>query len=125
MKKIIKKVLMENLEDKKLQMAYVYLSNYLNSLEEVIKDNGRIYLRESGDRYGMVLIWKKLSKCWVDRDFWDKFSEEFSLQDNEVQSIITRWVEDTYKLKGIDTAQRGQSGDAGVEDTYKLKTNLI
>ena len=90
-------------EDKRLMAASVYINLYLNSLEEVIKDDRRIYLHEYGDRYGMVLIWKKLSKCWVDRDFWDKFSEEFSLQDNEVESIITRWVENTYKLKGVDT----------------------
>ena len=116
---------LKNDEGKKLMAASVYINLYLNSLDEVVKDNGRIYLRESGDRYGMVLIDKKSSNCLVNRSFWDKFSDEFSLQDNEVQSIITRWVEDTYKLKGIDTAQRGQSGDAGVEDTYKLKTNLI
>ena len=108
MKKIIKKVLMENLEDKKLQMAYVYLSNYLNSLEEVIKDDGRIYLCESGDRYGMVLIDKKSSNCLVNWLFWNNFSEEFYLQDNEVQSIITRWVEDTYKLKGVDTRYKSR-----------------
>ena len=90
-------------EDKRLMVASVYLNLYLNSLEEFIdKETGNIYFREYGNN--MVLIWKKSSKCWVDRDFWDKFSEEFSLQDNEVESIITRWVENTYKLKGVDTS---------------------
>ena len=80
MKKIIKKALRETLEDKKLQMAHVYLSNYLGTLEEVVKDNGNIYLRESGD----------------------EFSEEFSLQESEVELLITKWVEDAYQLKGIN-----------------------
>ena len=90
---------LNNNEDKRLIAANTYFHLFMDSLEEVVKDNGRIYLRESGDRYGMVLIDKKSSNCLVNWSFWVKFSEEFSLQDNEVQSIITRWVEDTYKLK--------------------------
>jgi len=95
---------LKNDDDKRLMVASVYLNLYLNSLEEVVnKKTGNIYLHESGDEYPIFLIWKKSSKCWVERSFWDKFSEEFSLQDNEVKLIITRWVENTYKLKGIDT----------------------
>ena len=92
-------------ENKRLMAASVYLNLYMDTLEEVAGEDGDIYLRESGDRYGKVLIDKKSSDCLVNRSFWVKFSEEFSLQYNEVQSIITRWVEDTYKLKGIDTAR--------------------
>ena len=103
MKKIIKKILMETIKDKKLQMAYVYLSNYMNSLEEFVDDTDEIYLYEYGDVFGKFLIDKKRSKCWVSNDLWTEFSDEFSLQDNEVKSIISRCVEDTYKLKGIDT----------------------
>ena len=102
MKKIIKKALRETLEDKKLQMAHVYLSNYLGTLEEVVKDNGNIYLRESGDNYAKVCILKKHSECWVSELFWDEFSEEFSLQESEVELLITKWVEDAYQLKGIN-----------------------
>ena len=104
MKKIIKKVLIETLEDKKLQMAYVYLSNYLNSLEEFVdKKNDIIYLHEHGDEYAKVCIDKKYSECLVRWLFWDKFSKEFSLQGSEVELLINIWVENTYKLKGINT----------------------
>jgi len=98
---------LKNDEDKRLMAASVYLNLYLNSLEEVVKDNGDIHLRESGNINTIFLIREKSSKCWVDMSFWSKFSKEFSLQDNEVKSIITRWVEDTFKLKGIHTLPSG------------------
>ena len=103
MKDIIKRVLTETIEDKKLQMAYVYFSNYMNTLEEVVKDNGDILLRDSGDGFFKVLINKKLSRCFVSVSFWNQFSKKFSLEYNELQSIITRWVKDAYQFKRINT----------------------
>ena len=94
---------LNNDEDKKLMAASVYLNLYMDTVEEVVKDNGDIHLHESGDINTIFLIREKSSKCWVDMSFWGKFSKEFSLQDNEVKLIITRWVEDTYQLKGIHT----------------------
>ena len=99
----MKKQLKDSNEDKKLTAANIYLNLYMNTLEEVVKYDGRIYLREYGYEYSKVCIIKKESKCWVDWGFWQKFSELFSLQYNDVQSIITEWVEDTYQLEGIHT----------------------
>ena len=107
MKKLIKNVLNKlnnhNNENNKLMVASVYLNLYVSTLEEVVKDDGDIYLHESGEIYAKIWIQKKHSKCYVDHYFWKEFSELFSLQDNQVKSIITRWVEDTYKLTGIYT----------------------
>ena len=94
---------LKNNEDKRLIAANTYFHLYMDSLEEVIKDDGRIYFCEYGYDYVKVCIIKNESKCWVDYYFWKEFSELFSLQDNQVKSIITRWVEDTYKLTGIYT----------------------
>ena len=101
----MKKQLKESNEDKKLIAINTYLNLFLGTLEEVVKDNGDIYLRESDDIYATVSIEKKSShlQCWVDWEFWRDFSELFSLQYGETQSFITRWVEDTYQLKGIYT----------------------
>ena len=88
-------------EDKRLMAARLYLNLYVSTLEEVVKDDGRIYLREYGDEYAKVCIVKKSSKCWVGFLFWEEFSELFSLQYNEVELIMSRWVEDTYQLTGI------------------------
>ena len=99
----MKKQLKMNDEDKKLIAINIYLNLFLGNLEEIVKDNGDIYLRESGDEYAKVLIEKNSSQCWVDYDIWDEFSVLFSLKNGEVKSFITKWVEDTYQLKGIYT----------------------
>ena len=90
-------------EDKRLMVASVYFNLYMDTLEEFVDFVGDIYFREFGDEYAKVCIVKEDSICWVAKSFWDEFSEEFSLQKNEVQSIINKWVEDTYYLKGIHT----------------------
>jgi len=101
MKKLIKKVLIETLEDKKLQMAYVYLINYLNSLEEFVDDNGNIFFREYGSELNDVLIKKNELKCLVSFSFWKEFSQFFSLKQDEVKSVIIKWVENNYNLKNV------------------------
>ena len=99
-------------EDKKLVAINTYLNLFLGGLEEVVdEDTGDIYLRESGDRYAKVSIRKKSLKCWVEYLFWYEFSDLFSLQYGEVQSIITRWVEDTYQLKSIETTIVGDTSE--------------
>ena len=98
----MKKQLKETIEDKKLIAINTYINLFLGKLEEVVdRDTGNIYLRESGDIYAKVFIQKKFRKCWVDYNFWREFSDLFSLQHDDIQSIITEWVEDTFQLKGI------------------------
>ena len=99
MKKIIKKVLSETLEDKRLQIAYVYLCNYIDTLEKYVREDGDIYFYESGDRYAKVWIWNRMFQCWVDRSFCKEFCELFSLHDTEFESLITKLLDDEYDLK--------------------------
>ena len=115
----MKKQLKMNDEDKKLIAINIYLNLFLGNLEEIVKDNGDIYLHESGDRYAKVWIQKKSSECRVDYNFWREFSGLFSLQYGEVKSIITRWVEDAYQLKGIDTCRQSSVGS----HRLKIPTN--
>ena len=103
MKKIIKKVLMESLKDKRLQQAYVYFNNYLNMLEEVVDKDGNIYLFDHDSELAKVIIEKYNLRCKFSRFIWVELSKEFSLEDNEIKSLITNWVEDTYKLKDVYT----------------------
>ena len=96
-------------ENKKLTLIDTYLNLFLGTLEEVVDDDGNIYLRESGDRYAKVAIKKKYDRCWVDELFWDEFSRLFSLDYDDVVSHITIWIEDTFQLKGIDIFKEGYS----------------
>ena len=90
---------------KTLIAAKTYLNLYMDTLEEFVhKDTGNIYLHESGDVYAQVSIIKNTLKCYVNHIFWEEFSEIFSLQNDGVQSMIIKWIEDTYGLKGINTS---------------------
>ena len=120
MNKIIKKILKETLEDKRLQMVYVYFSTYISTLEEIVRDNGRIFLREYGDKHAKVCVLKQDSICCVDWKFWNEFSEKFSLRYDDLQSIINKWVENTYQLTDVDTFPEGAVWRKYVQDTYKL-----
>ena len=102
----MKKQLKESEEDKKFIAANAYFKLYMSTLEEFVKYNGDIYLHESVDTYPKFLIQKTYSNCWVDYYFWNEFSEIFSLKYGDVESIISRWIEDTYQLKGIDCRRR-------------------
>ena len=106
----MEKKLKESDEVKKLIAANIYFNLYMDSLEEVVKDDGEIYLREYGDKYVKITIIKKEFKCWVDFDFWDEFSQLFSLQNDDVNSIISKWVEDTYRLIGINSRRTRRRG---------------
>ena len=109
----------KTIEEKKLIAINTYLNLFLGDLEEVVKDNGDIYLRESGDEYAKVWIQKKYSICWVEYSFWKEFTQLFSLEHRDVQSFIARWVEDTYQLKGINTTQ----ADWLPQASFKIPTN--
>ena len=39
---------------------------------------------------------------WIDYyTIWKDLRNTFSLEDDEIQSIISKWVEETYKLRGV------------------------
>ena len=101
MKEIVKNVLNETIEYKKLRQAYVYFSNYIGTLEEVVKGNN-IYLHESDDEYAKLWIRQSL-ECVVDWKFWEEFSELFLLERHEIQIVISKCIENTYQLNNIRT----------------------
>ena len=94
----------KTIDDKKLIAANIYFNLYMDTLKKIVSSNGNILISDYGDEFFKFWIQKENLKCWVDWDFWEKFSELFSLEDNEIKSIITIWVEDTYQLKGINAA---------------------
>ena len=98
----MKKQLKISDEDKKLIAATAYYNLCIDMLEEFVGDDGNIFLSEYGDMYFKIWIEIKSSQCWVVRSFWREFNNLFSLSIDESKSIISRWVEDTYQLKGIN-----------------------
>jgi len=52
---------------------------------------------------------------------WEDLKTIFSLETPEIQSIIIKWVEETYKLRGVTTLLQIQMNMILVEETYKLR----
>ena len=93
---------METLDDKKLRGMAIWFSNYVNTLDKVVKDNGDIYFHETGDRFFMVLIDIDRLECLVEKELCEKISVFFSLEYEDFKSFIAKWVEDTYQLKHVE-----------------------
>ena len=92
--------MVKNLSNKEFNAIYSYIDLYMDTLEKF--DHGNvIYLREYLEEYYVILIEKKRSKCWVSESLWDKLSDLFSLSFDESKLIISKWVENNYKLKNI------------------------
>ena len=50
-------------------------------------------------------------RIYVDYDtIWTDLKTIFSLEEHEIKEIITKWVEETYKLEGVTGAMRIQFG---------------
>ena len=98
MKKIIKKVLKETLEDKKLREITVRFNNYVKKLEERVGQNGILLISQTGKD---VKIWIRINKldCIVDETLWDKLSMVFNLSNDEIKLFLSNWIEDTYGFK--------------------------
>lgn len=49
-----------------------------------------------------VYMEREKNVLWVDYfTIWTDLETIFSLKDSEIQHIITKWVKETYKLRGI------------------------
>ena len=107
MRKIIKKILNETIDETRLKGAYVWINNYLDSLEEFVDDRGNIHLFKQGNKLSDVLIKTNSNECWVGNVLWNELSQHFLLDDFEVDRLVSDWVEYTYKMKGVKTMKWG------------------
>ena len=94
---------LKDIEDKRLMGANVYLNLYVSTLEEFVDSDGDIHLAEFNDNLDRIFILKEELICFVEPNFWDYFSDFFKLNDNEIRLLISKWVENTYNLNGINT----------------------
>jgi hypothetical protein len=89
-------------ESKMEQVAIKYLNKMYGDLEEYRTDErpdslffvkGKKVYMEHDLKNGIL---------WVDYDtIWEDLENTFSLDYNEIQDIITKWVEDTTKLRVV------------------------
>ena len=101
--RIVRKVISESSDDISPDL-YRRFDKYMKHYQKFTSENGDIYLHKPGAEYAEFLIDNYAKYCWV--DFFYEFKQIcdiFSLEEIDAKKLISRWVEDTFKLKGIYT----------------------
>ena len=109
-------------ESKLEKVAIKYLNKFYGDLEKYRIDkypNKVFYVKDK--KVYMEQDLKNLD-LWVDYDtIWNDLVTIFDLKLPEIQDIISKWVEETYKLEGFTPATYEGIQHFWLQETYKLK----
>ena len=106
MEKVILHFLNKRYGDLKVYKTYKYPNSIF-----YIKDK-KIYMEHDLEN----------DNLWVDYDtIWTELGNLFSLKYNEIHSIITKWVEEAYNLRGVTPLDATWHQDCKVEEAYNIK----
>ena len=95
----MKYIITENQNEK---LIIKYLNNEYGDLKKI-----------KTDRYPNSIFFVKDKKIYMEQDLkngylwidyftiWKDLRTIFSIEDDEIRNIITKWVEETYKLRGV------------------------
>ena len=98
-----------------------YLNNEYGDLEEYTREKNpnSVYLVKDKKVYMEYEL--KSGDLWVDyRTIWIDLKNIFGLKDSEIEHIITKWVEETYKLRDVTPCSLNLDFCWLVENTYKI-----
>jgi hypothetical protein len=99
-----------------------YLNEMYGDLEEYRTDEypHKVFYMKGDNLYMEHNL--KNGRLWVDTDtIWTDLKTIFSLENPEIQNVITKWVEETYKIQGVTPIAMLIGFTDLVEETYKLK----
>lgn len=91
-------------ESKLEQVAIKYLNNVYGDLKEYTteKHPNRVFYMKDDKVYMELEMELDYDVIWVEYEtIWGELETIFSLKKPEIQEIITKWVKETYKLRGI------------------------
>jgi hypothetical protein len=81
-------------------IAIKYLNKMYGDLEEYKREDFPDSLFFIKDK--KVYMEQNFHKLWIDYDtIWSDLENIFLLENDEIKSIITKWVKETYKLKNV------------------------
>jgi hypothetical protein len=108
-------------ESKIEQVVIKYLNKYYGDLEEYRTDkvpNSVLFIKGKKVYMEHELKYDELN---VDFTIWKDLKNTFSLKNDDIQSIILRWAEETYNIRDVIPYESQLISMLVVEDTYKLK----
>jgi len=108
-------------ESKIEQVVIKYLNKYYGDLEEYRTDkvpNSVLFVKGKKVYMEHELKYDELN---VDFTIWKDLKNTFSLKNDDIQSIILRWAEETYNIRDVIPYESQLINMLVVEETYKLK----
>ena len=91
-------------ESKLDRVIIKYLNRFYGDLEEYRTDEYPDRVFYVKDKKVYMEFKSENGNLWIDYDtIWEDLKTVFSLKFIKMEHIITKWVEDTYKLKDVTT----------------------
>ena len=110
-------------ESKLEQVVIKYLNKMYGDLKEYTKDEYPGHIFYVKDKKVHMFQDLKTNDLFVNYDtIWSDLKTIFGLEDSEIKRIISKWVEETYKLKGVTPRKSLGYVFSVVEETYKLNS---
>ena len=81
------------------------LFSYLDSqdLIQIVKGNRIYFVNSEGDEYAQIRYDKEDGYCFINSDLIKEISSFFSLERNDSEKVIGKWVENTLQMKVTNT----------------------
>ena len=97
-----------------------FITNQLEPHEEkwTKKHSESIFWVKDGEVIAEI---KKSEYFWVNRQIWMNINFMFSLEYDETKQVIKDWLEEHYKLGGLNPGNYGSTMLPSLEEHYKLK----
>ena len=107
--KNIKRIIKEEISDfdwvkgvEPMKPGMEFLKDNFDNLEKVINGDKTIYV--DSERKRLFYYYQDEENGWVYIDYdriWAILEDNFGLNRTETQELITRWLEETYNLRGF------------------------
>jgi hypothetical protein len=79
-----------------------FLKDNFDNLVGVIRDNKTFYMDSERKPLFYYYQGEENGVVWINYErIWSILEKDFGLSYNEIQELITRWLEGTYNLRGL------------------------
>ena len=103
-------------------IIYKQLNKVLGHVE-IIDYNGEIWFIDREDKYWYFIYRKSNGELWWRYSFFASFFSLFSLSSNELNFILSSWVEEVLNCKVVTTNFNSRSKTIKVEEVLNCKVS--
>ena len=106
-------------ESQREKLIFKYLDN--QDFIQIEKGNKIYFVNSEGDEYAQIRYDKDDGWCGIYYKLIDEISSFFSLEQNDSEKVIGRWVENTLQMRVTNTVWRFFIEAVTVENTLQMR----